>query len=102
MGVIPGRKKPWILTVIGLVILIASLIAVKGLQIRAMADQAKNFVPPPETVTSTVVKGEAWEIALKKENSPQSMQHGFAALEKIFYWLRCEHCGRKEFSRDHQ
>lgn len=57
-------KKPLILTLIGLVILIALLVVVKGLQIGAMTGQAKNFVPPPETVTSAVVKAEAWQISL--------------------------------------
>jgi membrane fusion protein (multidrug efflux system) len=57
-------KKILILTIVGLVILIAVLVAVKGLQIGAMTGQAKNFVPPPETVTSAVVKAESWETAL--------------------------------------
>jgi membrane fusion protein (multidrug efflux system) len=57
-------KKPLIFAIIGLVILIALLVAVKGLQIGAMSGQAKNFVPPPETVTSAAVKAEAWETAL--------------------------------------
>jgi membrane fusion protein (multidrug efflux system) len=57
-------KKILILTIVGLVILIGVLVAVKGLQIGAMTGQAKNFVPPPETVTSAVVKAESWETAL--------------------------------------
>jgi membrane fusion protein (multidrug efflux system) len=47
-------KKRLMFTMIGLVILIAVIVAVKALQIGAMIDQGKNFVPPPQTVTSTV------------------------------------------------
>jgi hypothetical protein len=36
---------------------------VKGVQIRSMLNQAKNFVPPPEIVTSSTVKVEVWETA---------------------------------------
>jgi membrane fusion protein (multidrug efflux system) len=53
-------KKRLILTIIGLVILIAALGAVKALQIGAMINQGKNFVPPPETVTSTAVRTDSW------------------------------------------
>jgi membrane fusion protein (multidrug efflux system) len=57
-------KKRIILAVLGLVVLIALLAAVKVMQIGAMIDQGKKFVPPPETVTTAVVRAESWETAL--------------------------------------
>jgi membrane fusion protein (multidrug efflux system) len=57
-------KKRFLITIIGLIILVAVIVAVKALQIGAMIDQGKNFVPPPQTVTSAVVKVDSWETAL--------------------------------------
>ena len=67
-------KKGLILTTIGLVILIAILVTVKGLQIGAMTGQAKNFIPPPETVTSAVVKADSWEISLTSVGTLNAVQ----------------------------
>jgi len=57
-------KKRIIFTLIGLIILIAILAAIKAMQIRAMIDQGKKFVPPPETVTSVLVKADSWGTSL--------------------------------------
>jgi len=57
-------KKRIIFAILGLVILIGVLAAIKVLQIRAMIDQGKKFVPPPETVTTAMVKTDSWENAL--------------------------------------
>jgi membrane fusion protein (multidrug efflux system) len=57
-------KKRILLALIGLVILVVILGTIKALQIGAMVDQGKKFVPPPETVTSTLVKADSWETAL--------------------------------------
>jgi membrane fusion protein (multidrug efflux system) len=57
-------KKRILLTLIGLAVLIAILGGVKALQIGAMIEQGKKFVPPPETVTSAVVKTDSWETSL--------------------------------------
>jgi len=67
-------KKPWILTISSLVILIALLAGVKSLQIGAMVDQNKKFVPPPETVTSALVKVESWESALTSVGTLNAVQ----------------------------
>jgi membrane fusion protein (multidrug efflux system) len=67
-------KKSLILTIISLVVLVAFLVAVKGLQIGAMTGQAKNFVPPPETVTSAVVKAESWGIHLTSVGTLNAVQ----------------------------
>jgi membrane fusion protein (multidrug efflux system) len=74
-------KNSLILTIIGLLVLVALLVAVKGLQIGAMTGQAKNFVPPPETVTSAVVKAEAWETALTSVGTLNAVQGVTVAAE---------------------
>lgn len=76
-------KKRLIFTVIGLVILIAILVAVKALQIGAMVNQGKKFVPPPETVTSAVVKAESWETALTAVGSMNAVQGVTVAAELV-------------------
>lgn len=57
-------KKKVIITLIGLVIVIAILGAIKAIQIGAMIDHSKKFVPPPETVTSVTVKTDSWDAYL--------------------------------------
>ncbi len=57
-------KKRVVFAVLGLVILIAVLAAVKAMQIGAMIDQGKKYVPPPETVTTAAVSLESWDTAL--------------------------------------
>jgi membrane fusion protein (multidrug efflux system) len=74
-------KKRLILTVIGLAILIAILVAVKALQIGAMIDQGKKFVPPSETVTSAVVKADSWETALTAVGTLNAVQGVTIAAE---------------------
>ena len=74
-------KKRLILTVIGLVIVIAMLVAVKALQIGAMINQGKNFVPPPETVTSTLVKADSWETSLTAVGTLNAVQGVTVAAE---------------------
>jgi len=74
-------KKPLILTLIGLVVLIALLVVIKGLQIGAMADHGKKFVPPPETVTSAVVKADSWETALTSVGTLNAVEGVTVAAE---------------------
>jgi membrane fusion protein (multidrug efflux system) len=57
-------KKRIILAVIVLIIVIAVLAGIKAMQIGAMIDQGKKFVPPPETVTTAKVQSDSWENAL--------------------------------------
>src|SRR5512143_897641 len=76
-------KKRLIFTVIGLAILIVILVAVKALQIGAMVNQGKKFVPPPETVTSAVVKAESWETALTAVGSMNAVQGVTVAAELV-------------------
>ncbi|HEY6873945.1 MAG TPA: efflux RND transporter periplasmic adaptor subunit [Geobacteraceae bacterium] len=67
-------KKRIIIAILGLVVLIAALAAVKALQIRAMIAQGKNMVPPPETVTTASVKSASWENALTAVGSLTAVQ----------------------------
>ena len=67
-------KKRIIFTIIGLVVLVAILSAVKALQIGAMIDQGKKFVPPAETVTTAPVKAESWETALTAVGTVTAVQ----------------------------
>lgn len=74
-------KKPILLVILGLVILIAALSAVKALQIRAMVDQGKKAVPMPETVTTAVANAESWETALTAVGSLTAVQGVTVAAE---------------------
>jgi len=67
-------KKHLIFTVIGLVTVIVILVAVKALQIGAMIDQGKKFVPPPETVTAAAVRADSWEAALTAVGTLNAVQ----------------------------
>lgn len=57
-------KKRIVLTVLGLLVVVLLLGAVKAMQIGTMIKEGKKFVPPPETVTTALAKSESWESAL--------------------------------------
>jgi membrane fusion protein (multidrug efflux system) len=83
-----AMKKRIVLVVLGLVVLIAGLAAIKAMQIRAMVEQGKRFVPPPETVTTAVVKAESWETALTAVGTLTAVQGVNIAAElagKVVY-----------------
>jgi membrane fusion protein, multidrug efflux system len=74
-------KKRVILVVLGLLLVIALLAGVKALQIGAMIDHGKKFVPPPETVTTATVGAESWETALSATGSLTAVQGVTVAAE---------------------
>ena len=74
-------KKRVILALAGLVIVIAILGTIKALQIGAMIEQGKTFVPPPETVTSAAVKAESWETVLTAVGTLNAVQGVTVAAE---------------------
>jgi len=74
-------KKRIMLAVLGLIVLIALLAAVKTMQIGAMINQGKKFVPPPETVTTAAVTAESWETALTAIGSLTAVQGVTVAAE---------------------
>lgn len=67
-------KKRLIVTCLALVLIIAVLAGVKIMQIGAMIDQGKKFVPPPETVTDAVVTSELWQKELSAIGSLSAVQ----------------------------
>jgi membrane fusion protein, multidrug efflux system len=75
------KKKPLILAVIGVAVLIVLLVGVKAIQINAMIAQAKKMVPPPTTVTSAVVKDESWQVALTAVGTLNAVQGVTLAAE---------------------
>ena len=69
-------KKPviYISTVVGLIILVALLAGIKGLQISTMIAQGKQYKAPPETVTSISVQSQSWESFLTAVGSLEAVQ----------------------------
>jgi len=74
-------KKRILFVILGLAILVAALSAVKALQIGAMVEQGKKFVPPPEAVTTAVATAESWETALTAVGSLTAVQGVTVAAE---------------------
>ena len=74
-------KKRIILAIAGLIVVIAVLGTIKALQIGAMVDQGKKFVPPPETVSTAVVRAESWETALTSVGTLTAVQGVTVAAE---------------------
>jgi len=66
--------KKIILTLIGVMIIVAVLGGIKGLQISRMIAHGKQTVPPPETVTTTVVREDSWESRLTAVGSLAAVQ----------------------------
>ncbi len=76
-----AMKKRIILAIAGLIVVIAVLGTIKALQIGAMVDQGKKFVPPPETVSTAVVRAESWETALTSVGTLTAVQGVTVAAE---------------------
>ena len=74
-------KKRILFVILGLVVLIGALSAVKALQIQAMIAQAGNAVPKPETVTTAVSRAESWETTLTAVGSLTAVQGVTVAAE---------------------
>lgn len=74
-------KKRIAFSLIGLLILVAVLGGIKTFQIRAMIDQGKKFVPPPETVTTSVVTSETWDSSLTAVGTLNAVQGVTVAAE---------------------
>ena len=60
---------------------IALLVLIKGLQIGTMMSMGKKMVPPPETVTSAVVKEEDWAPTLRAVGSISPVQGAVVSAE---------------------
>src|SRR5260221_13448687 len=66
-------KKLFIGIVIVLIV-VSGLGGIKALQFKALAAAGKNFTPPPETVSSAVVREEKWQGALAAIGSITAVQ----------------------------
>ena len=56
-----SRGRVWIVSIVGIVVVIVALVGIKVGQIRAMIEAGKSFVPPPEAVTSAKVEAASWQ-----------------------------------------
>lgn len=74
-------KKRVFLAIAGLLVIVAALAGIKALQIRAMVEQGKKFVPPPETVTTVTVKAQSWENSLSAVGTLSAVQGVTVAAE---------------------
>lgn len=66
--------KRIIITLTGLIVLIGGLAGIKYLQIERMTAYGNNFVPPPEVVTTAMVKKDSWESCLTAVGSLEAVQ----------------------------
>lgn len=67
-------KKAILFSILGLIVIVGILAGIKTLQIRAMIAQGKQFVMPPEIVTSAEVQSDAWESTLTAVGSLDAVQ----------------------------
>lgn len=74
-------KKRLLLSLLGLLLVIAILAGIKGLQIFKMVGTKKSFVPPPETVTTVQAHPESWETTLPAVGSLEAVQGVTVAAE---------------------
>jgi membrane fusion protein, multidrug efflux system len=68
------KKRIIILTIIGLILLLGGLGGIKGLQFQRMIAQARQYAPPPETVTTAVAAAESWESLLTAVGSLEAVR----------------------------
>ena len=66
--------KKIVISVVVVLVVAGGLAGVKVLQIRTLVASAKSFVPPPETVSSAVVKEEKWQNTLSAIGSVTAVQ----------------------------
>jgi membrane fusion protein (multidrug efflux system) len=62
------------LTLLGLLILVGTIAAIKGLQIGHMVAHGEAFVPPPQVVTTAQVSPATWETTLQAVGSLTAVQ----------------------------
>ena len=66
--------KRIIFTILGVLVLIGILGGIKGLQIQRMIAIGSQSTPPPETVTTAVVRSESWEALITSVGSLEAVQ----------------------------
>ena len=58
-----GRRRIWVVAIVGLVVTLALLAGIKASQIATMIKAGKSFAPPPESVTSAKVEAVRWQVS---------------------------------------
>jgi membrane fusion protein, multidrug efflux system len=76
-----STRKGLLKAALALVALFVVLLLIKGLQIYTMVSSGKKMVPPPETVTSAVVKEENWAPVISAVGSVSAVQGAIVATE---------------------
>jgi len=66
--------KKIIFTILGVLAIIGILGGIKGLQINRMIAIGSQSTPPPETVTTAVVRSESWEALITSVGSLEAVQ----------------------------
>ena len=66
--------KRIIFTILGVLVMIGILGGIKGLQIQRMIAIGSQSTPPPETVTTAVVRSESWETLITSVGSLEAVQ----------------------------
>jgi membrane fusion protein, multidrug efflux system len=74
-------RKRIIIAIIGLILVVGGLGGIKGLQIDRMIAQARQFAPPPETVTTAVAHTDSWESLLTSVGSLEAVQGVMVSVE---------------------
>jgi membrane fusion protein, multidrug efflux system len=67
-------KKRIFLAILVVLVLVAVLGGIKGLQIDRMIAHSKQFTPPPESVTTAVANTQSWETVLNAVGSLDAVQ----------------------------
>ncbi|AOY59392.1 MULTISPECIES: efflux RND transporter periplasmic adaptor subunit [Desulfococcus] len=67
-------KKRIVLTIVGLIVLVAGIAGIKALQIGRMVAQGKDFAPPPERVNAFEATREQWETLIPSVGSLDAVQ----------------------------
>jgi len=66
--------KKYAVTIVGLIMLVGVLAAVKAMQFGAMIEAGESMVMPPSVVSSTVVEAQEWELTLSAVGSLEAVQ----------------------------
>ncbi len=75
-------KKPIVIAVILLTGILLLLAGTKAMQINSMISAGKNFVPPPESVTTAKVSFESWKITVETVGSLAAVRGVTVAAEQ--------------------
>jgi len=68
------KKRTLVVVLVALVVVVAALAGVKALQIKAMINKGKAFVPPPEAVTTAIAVAQTWDSAMGATGSLSAVQ----------------------------